>query len=85
MGEIEQLCNLLIEGSNKTYNDIEQIRIILINLKITIAKLQDPPEVRALNKTGDTIEEVLINFERTSKRVGEIAHKIKEINSEVNK
>lgn len=73
---IDELSKLLWNGSDKAFQDLEQLRVIVINLKITLAHLQDNPDVRALNQVATIIESSIKNLEQITYSVKEIAKEI---------
>jgi len=70
---IDELTKTLWNGAVKSFQDLEQLRIIILNLKITLAHLQDNPEIRALNQIATIIEDAVKNLENTTYQAKEIA------------
>lgn len=63
--------------------------MIVINIKIAVARMGDNPEAKALSKTGDIISESLVdmihkidNLENSTFEIKEMSKDIKEIMNE---
>lgn len=78
--KINELTQKLQKGAVKSYNDLEQLRIIVLNLKITLAHLSNTPETRALNQIASIIENSIRNLENITHQVKEIAKEIEKEN-----
>jgi hypothetical protein len=54
--------------------------MIVINIRIAVAKLGDNPEARALNKTGEIITTSLKQLEETTMAVRDLSKEIARLN-----
>ena len=77
--EVDVLAKEGIIRAGDMYNELENIRITLINIRISVAKI-DNGEARALDVIANHIEHSLLELETQAKKAQERYKKIVEIN-----
>lgn len=79
---IDYLSKALWSGSIETFQEVETIRLILLNMKITVAKMSSNPDARALDRVSDIIEEAILKLEKRTLEVRDVAKEIGKLNRE---
>lgn len=73
LAKADAMTKVLWEGAVRAHGQLEQLRLILINIKIATAKLQGNPEGQALQATADIIERAIIELEGSTKVVRDVS------------
>ena len=79
---IDELTKELFTRSTEAFSEIRKLEMLIINIKISTAKMGNNPEDRALAATGDIIEKALIELESSTKSVRDSAKEIGKLNKE---
>lgn len=81
--EINEISKEIFKGTQLAFSDLEKIKLICINIKISVGKLGDNPEARALSTIGDIITEAVDKIEEytkkgrdASKQIGKIINNV---------
>lgn len=64
------------KAANTMYKELENIRITLINIRISVAHIKDKSEARALDTIADHIEQAVLTLEQEAKSMGVMANSI---------
>lgn len=84
--EIAELAARVHKGTFDAYAEIEDVRLVLINMKISMARMKDAPEpfagdARALNSVTQIVEKAMLQLEERMLRVRAAAKRIEDLNS----
>lgn len=81
--QINQISKDIYNNTQSAFSDLEKIKLICINIKISVGKLGDNPEARALSTIGDIITESVNKIEAYTMDIKESSKRIGNIISEV--
>ena len=81
--QFEFWCNALIKGSGDVSRELSNISLLLINIKIALARLKDNPDARAMDKADDIISESVKGIEESIKGIPLVAKRLLELNNEL--
>ena len=79
---INELTIGLFDGATKAYDDLERLKMLTINIRISVARMADNPDARALAQVADIFAESIENLEENTKVVREGAKEIGRLNKE---
>lgn len=77
--QINNITKQLSKGNRIVFRDLETIKLICINVKISVAKLGDNPEAKALSEIGDIITEAVNKIEEYTNKGEEIYKQIEQL------
>lgn len=78
--QLDILSKEIWEHSTKGFEELERIKLTLINIRISVAKL-DNAEARALDTIADYITHSIDSLEKGTYRLKEISKEIRDINN----
>lgn len=81
--QVNEISKEIFKGTQLAFRDLEKIKLICLNIKISVGKLGDNPEARVLSEIGDIITEAVNKIEEytnggkeASKQIGQLINKL---------
>jgi hypothetical protein len=82
--QINEISKDIYNGTQLAFSQLEVIRLICLNIKISVGKIGDNPEVRALSTIGDIITESIDKIEEYTKGGRDASKQIAQLLEQLN-
>jgi hypothetical protein len=81
--QINEISKGIFNGAVNIYENLEQLKMIVFNLKLTCARIPETPDTRALSKISDIMKESIDKMEldtqigkNASKHIGQLINQL---------
>lgn len=82
--QINEISKDIFSDMQLSFNQLEQIKLICLNIKISVGKIYDNPESKALSAIGDIITEAVNDIERYTKKGRDASKQIGQLINQLN-